>query len=160
MDRETIDAAIEQYSKRIGHVIGVSKKFVIDQRINDIFGALTENPDPMHNDVAWAKSSPFGGTIVYGYLQLAMAAMIWKDIGMPIYTSEEAYTLNYGLDKVRFPASLRVGIPAQGTVKMLGVERKTKDRIVWRFEVSLRQEGSDKPTMVAEALFATVFYNA
>jgi hypothetical protein len=54
MDRETIDVAIEEYSKRIGEVIGVSKKFIIDQRINDIFGALTENSDPMHNDVARA----------------------------------------------------------------------------------------------------------
>ena len=66
----------------LGEVIGVSKKFVIDQRINDIFSAVIENLDPMHNDPGWANASPFGSTIVYGYLQLSLAAMIWKDIGM------------------------------------------------------------------------------
>jgi acyl dehydratase len=159
MDRETIDAAIEEYGKRIGEVIGVSKKFVIDQRINDIFGAVIENLDPMHNDPGWANASPFGSTIVYGYLQLSLAAMIWKDIGMPIYTSDKAYSLNYGLNRVRFPAPLRVGVPAQGTVRMLSVERKSKYQILWRVEFTITQEGSQRPSMVAEALFATIFYN-
>ncbi len=159
MDRATVEAAIEKYGNRVGEVIGVSKKFVIDQRTNDIFGALTENPDPMHNDVHWAKASPIGSTIVYGYLQVSMLAMIWKDIGLPIYSSDVAYTLNYGLNKVRFPSYLRVGIPAHGKVKMLGVERKNKDQILWRFEASIEQEGNPKPTMVAEAIFTILFYN-
>ena len=159
MDRATVEAAIEKYGKRVGEVIGVSKKFVIDQRTNDIFGALTENPDPMHNDVLWAKASPIGSTIVYGYLQVSMLAMIWKDIGLPIYSLDVAYTLNYGLNKVRFPSYLRVGIPAQGKVKMLGVERKSKDQILWRFEARIEQEGNPKPTMVAEAIFTILFYN-
>ena len=119
MDRETIDAAIEEYGKRIGKVIGVSKKFVIDQQINDIFGAVIENLDPMHNDPGWANASPFGSTIVYGYLQLSLAAMIWKDMGIPICTSDKAYSLNYGLNRVRFPTPLRVGVPVQGTVRCL-----------------------------------------
>jgi acyl dehydratase len=158
MDRQIIDAAIEKYSKRISEVIGVSKTFVIDQRINDIFGAVIENLDPMHNDVQWARSSPIGGTIVYGYFQVCLISMIWKDIGMPIYSSDVAYTLNYGLNKVRFPSYLRVGLPAHGKVKMLGVERKNKDQILWRFEVSIEQEGNPKPTMVAEAIFTILFY--
>jgi|SRR5215472_2292087 len=158
MDRQTIDAAIEKYSKRIGEVIGVSKTFVIDQRINDIFGAVIENLDPMHNDVQWARSSPIGGTIVYGYFQVCLISMIWKNIGMPIYSTDVAYTLNYGLNKVRFPSYLRVGIPAHGKVKMLGVERKNKDQSMWRFEVSIEQEGNPKPTMVAEAVFTILFY--
>jgi acyl dehydratase len=160
MDRQTIDAAVEKYRERTGEIIGVSKTFVIDQRINDIFGALTENLDPMHNDVDWARSSPIGTTIVYGYLQVCLISMIWKDIGMPIYTSDAAYTLNYGLDKVRFPSYLRVGLAAQGKVKMLGVERKNKDQIIWRFEVSITQEGNPKPTMVAEAIFTILFYDS
>jgi hypothetical protein len=41
---------------------------------------------------------------------------------------------------------------------MLGVERKNKDQILWRFEVSIEQEGNPKPTMVAEAIFAILFY--
>jgi acyl dehydratase len=159
MDRQAIDAAIEKYGARIGEIIGVSKTFVIDQRINDAFGALSENLDPMHNDVNWATASPIGGTIVYGYLQVSLVSMIWKDIGMPIYTSGAAYTLNYGLNRVRFPSYLRVGVPAQGKVRILGVERKNRDQVIWRFEVTIEQEGNPKPTMVAEAVFAIVFYN-
>lgn len=98
MDRATVEAAIEKYSARVGDLIGVSKKFVIDQRTNGIFAALTENPDPMHNDLIWAKA--IGGTIVYGYLQVSMLTMVWKDIGMPI-SSDVAYTLNYRLNSAR-----------------------------------------------------------
>jgi len=130
MDRETIDAAIEEYGKL--------------------------NLDPMYNDPGWANASPFGSTIVYGYLQLSLAAMIWKDIGI---TSDKAYSLNYGLNRVRFPAPLRVGVPVQGTVRMLSVERKSKYQILWRVEFTITQEGSQRPSMVAEALFATIFYN-
>ena len=160
MDRQTIGAAIEKYSKLSGEIIGISNSFTIDQRTNDIFGALIENLDPMHNDVDWSKASPIGGTIVYGYFQVCLISMIWKNIGMPIYSSDVAYTLNYGLNKVRFPSYLRVGVPAQGKVKMLGVERKNKDQIIWRFEVSIEQEGNPKPTMVAEAVFTILFYNS
>jgi hypothetical protein len=42
---------------------------------------------------------------------------------------------------------------------MLGVETKSKDQIIWRFEVSIEQEGNPKPTMVAEAVFTILFYN-
>jgi acyl dehydratase len=159
MDRATVEAAVEKYGKRVGEVIGVSKKFVIDQRTNDIFGTLIENLDPMHNDVAWSKASPIGGTIVYGYLQVSMLSMVWKDIGMPIYSSDVAYTLNYGLNRVRFPSYMRVGIPVQGKVKMLGVDRKSKDQILWRFEAWFEQDGNPKPTMVAEPIYTILFYN-
>jgi acyl dehydratase len=159
MDRASVEAAVEKYGRRVGDIIGVSKKFVIDQRTNDIFGALIENPDPMHNDPAWAKASPIGGTIVYGYLQVSLLTMVWKDIGMPIYSSDVAYTLNYGLNKVRFPSYMRVGIPAQGKVKMLGVDRKNKDQILWRFEAWFEQEGNSKPSMVAESIFTILFYD-
>ena len=160
MDRQTIDAAIKKYRELSGEFIGTSKSFVIDQRTNDIFGALIENLDPMHNDVDWARASPIGSTIVYGYFQVCLISMIWKNIGMPIYSSDVAYTLNYGLNKVRFPSYLRVGVPAQGKVKMLGVERKNENQIIWRFEVSIEQEGNPKPTMVAEAVFTILFYNS
>ena len=55
MDRQIIDAAIEKYSKRISEVIGVSKTFVIDQRINDIFGAVGPQPSERLSVVALAR---------------------------------------------------------------------------------------------------------
>jgi acyl dehydratase len=76
--RQTIDAAINKYSELSGEIIGTSKSFVIDQRTNDIFGALIENLDPMHNDVDWARASPLGSTIVYGYFQVCLISMIWR----------------------------------------------------------------------------------
>ena len=160
MKRATVEEAIAFYSHKIGEVIGISEEFVIDQRLNDVFGEITENPDPMHNDKEWAEKSSFGGTIVYGFLQLSLVSKIWKEIGMPIYTSDESYTLNYGVDRVRFPAPLRVGEPARGTVRLLDVEQRDRDRVMWRYEVSIHQKGLEKPTMVAEILFAILFYNS
>ena len=48
MKREDVENAMREYEGKIGEVIGVSKKFVIDQKMNDIFGTIIENPDPMH----------------------------------------------------------------------------------------------------------------
>ncbi len=158
MKREDVENAMREYEGKIGEVIGVSRKFVIDQKMNDIFGTIIENPDPMHNDPEWAAASPLGGTVVYGWLQLALTTVIWKDLGLPLVTSNEAYALSYGVDKVRFTSGLRVGVPVQGTVRILEIKRRKEDQVLWRYEVTLNQEGSEKPTMVAEVILALVYY--
>lgn len=158
MKRGTVEAAVEHFSAKIGHVIGVTKEFSIDQRMNDVFGALTGNPDPMHNDPEWAETSPLGGPVIYGFLQSSLITGFWKELGMPLVTSDESYTFNYGLDRLRFPSSLDVGATAQATLRILDIERKGADKIIWRYEVTINQKGRDKPTMVAEVVFCTVFY--
>ena len=160
MKREDVEAAEKQLSGKLGQVIGVTKEFIIDQRLNDVFGALTGNPDPMHNDPEWAETSPLGGTVIYGFLQSSLITGFWKELGMPLVTSDESYTFNYGLDRLRFPSSLDVGAPAQATLRILDIDRKSADKIIWRYEVTLRQRGRDKPTMIAEVLFCTVFYRS
>ena len=158
MKWQDVERAVREYETRVGEVIGVSRDYVIDQKMNDIFGTIIENPDPMHNDPEWAAQSPLGGTVVYGFLQLALTTVIWKDIGMPLVTSDEAYALNYGVDRVRFPASLRVGVPARATVRLLDISRRGDDQVLWRCEVTLTQHGSKKPSMVAEIIIDLVHY--
>jgi acyl dehydratase len=155
-----VESAVREYQRRIGEVIGVSKEYVIDQKMNDIFGTVIENPDPMHNDPDWAAQSPLGGTVVYGFLQLALTTVIWKDLGLPLVTSDEAYALNYGVDRVRFPSSLRVGTPAQATVRLLDITRRGEDQVLWRCEMTLQQQGNEKPSMVAEIIIDLVHYGS
>lgn len=155
---EDVERAVREYEPRVGQVIGESREYVIDQKMNDIFGTIIENPDQMHNDPEWAAGSPLGGTVVYGFLQLALTTVIWKDLGLPLVTSEEAYALNYGVDRVRFPASLRVGVPARATVRLLDITRRGADQILWRCEVTLTQQGNEKPSMVAEIIIDLVHY--
>ncbi len=153
-----VEAAVRQYQPRIGEVIGVSRDYVIDQKMNDIFGTIIENPDQMHNDPSWAAESPLGGTVVYGFLQLSLTTVIWKELGLPLVTSDEAYALNYGVNRVRFPSSLRVGMPAQAAVRLLDIKRRGEDQVLWTCEVSLQQRGSKKPSMVAEIIIDLVRY--
>ena len=93
MKWEDVERAVREYEPRVGQVIGESGEYVVDQKMNDIFGTVIENPDVMHNDPEWAAQSPLGGTVVYGFLQLALTTVIWKDLGMPLVTSDEAYAL-------------------------------------------------------------------
>lgn len=158
MKRELVEATIAEYSGRIGEVIGVTDEFVIDQQTNDAFGHLTDNPDPMHNDPEWARNTPLGGTVVYGFLQASLISRFWKEIGMPLVTTDESYMFNYGIDRMRFPESLHVGAPARATVTLLGIERKSADKVLWKYRVEIHQVGKKKPSTVADVLFCTVFY--
>ena len=56
----------EELKTRVGTEVGVTDWFTIEQKMADVFGALTGNPDAMHNDPEWAKHSPWGGTIAHG----------------------------------------------------------------------------------------------
>ena len=113
-----IEQIIEGYRAKIGEVLGVTEDFSIRQSEIDVFGALTQNIDPMHNDPEWGKEGPWGSTIVHGLFLLSYVAKFWKEIGVPIYTNEKMYSLNYGLNRVRFISPFLVDVPGRATVRL------------------------------------------
>ncbi len=147
-----IEQIIEGYRAKIGKVLGVTEDFSIRQSEIDVFGALTQNIDPMHNDPEWGKEGPWGSTIVHGLFLLSYVAKFWKEIGVPIYTNEKMYSLNYGLNRVRFISPFLVDVPGRATVRLLDVEDKGENRFLLPSEITVNQDGSKKPNMVAELL--------
>src|SRR5579862_9208660 len=85
----------------IGELIGLSEWLTITQKMISEFGAVTQDPDPMHLDLEWAaRNGPFGGTIAYGFLTLSLLTTLFNSaVGDPPSRdrhSKGAY-VNYGL---------------------------------------------------------------
>lgn len=147
---------IKEYKGKIGEIIGTTPDFVVNQTEMDVFGAITQNMDPQHNDPAWGATSPWGSTIVHGMMMVSYIGKFWKEVGVPIYTTEKMYSMNYGLNKVRFPSVFLPNVPGRATIRLLDIQDKGDGRYLLLSECSVHQDGNEKPTMVAEFLVMIV----
>ncbi len=133
----------------VGSEIGVSDWMTIDQdRVNQ-FADATDDHQWIHVDPDMAKAGPFGGTIAHGFLTLSLvvtlAGQVDLDLGSP------KMGINYGLEKVRFPAPVPVGSRIRARVKLVSVAEVSGGLQVNRL-VTIEVEGEDKPAMVAETV--------
>jgi acyl dehydratase len=139
---------IAAVQEREGSHLGYSDWLEVTQERVDQFAEATGDFQWIHVDPERAKEGPFGTTIAHGYLTLSLASYL-----LPQIVRYEGFTMavNYGLDKVRFPAPVRVGARiragaelAQVTEVGTGVQVKTL--------VTIEVEGGDKPACVIESL--------
>ena len=134
----------------IGQELGVSDWHLVTQPEINAFADATHDHQWIHVDVERAKKeSPFGGPVAHGYYTLALApylmAQIWSVQGVKM-------GVNYGLNRLRFPAPVLVGkrVRARATLnKVEDVPGGIQVTVGITFEV----EGSDKPVCVAEGVY-------
>ena len=132
----------------VGTHLGYTEWREMEQdRVNQ-FADVTDDHNYIHVDVEKAKASPFGGTIAHGYLTLALAAPITMQL---LNVTDAKVGLNYGLDKVRFPAPLRVGAKWRGGAQIASVD-EVPGGLQVKLVATIEVEGSEKPAMVAECL--------
>jgi acyl dehydratase len=132
----------------VGSHIGYTEWREMEQERVNNFADVTDDHNFIHVDVERAKETPFGGTIAHGYLTLSLAA----PIGMQLLKVTDAKVgINYGLDKVRFPAPLKVGAMWRGGVEILSVE-EAGGGLQIKTRTTVEVQGSEKPAMVAECL--------
>jgi acyl dehydratase len=135
-------------SDHVGSHIGFTEWQTMEQeRVNE-FADATDDHQYIHVDVERAKASPFGGTIAHGYLTLSLLASITSQL---LQVTDAVAGINYGLDRVRFPAPLPVGSQWRGGAEIVSVDDVPGGKQV-KFKVTIEVKGSDKPAMVAEAL--------
>jgi acyl dehydratase len=131
-----------------GETLGTSSWHEVTQQDIDAFADVTGDHQWIHVDTERAKDTPFGGTIAHGYYTLSLAPgfsdQIFKLEGI-------AFGINYGLNKVRFPAPLPVGGKVRMKAKVAGVESIQGGAQV-TLELTFEHEGSEKPVCVAETL--------
>jgi acyl dehydratase len=138
----------DELKAKIGEELGASKWHEVTQERIDAFADSTEDHQWIHVDPERAKDTPFGGTIAHGLYTLSLG----PKFSYAMFTLEGfAFGLNYGYDKVRFPAPVPVG----SKVRMRATLSKVDDvpgglqlTITQTFEV----EGGEKPVCVAESL--------
>jgi acyl dehydratase len=117
------------------------------ERVNQ-FADATDDHQYIHVDAERAKLTPFGGTIAHGYLTLSLVAPV---LGQLLTVTDATIGVNYGLDKVRFPAPLPVGAQWRGGAELAEV-KELPGSVQLKLLVTIEVQGSEKPSMIAEAL--------
>ena len=149
----TLEAALAEFTPKIGSLLHLSPWITMTQERIDHFADLTGDHQWIHVDPERARSeSPFGGTIAHGYLVLALHPSLRGHAGenTPPFPGVTR-TINYGLDRLRFPSPVRAGARLRGRFELLDVaERNGALRLVERFTVEL--ESGAKPACVAEVV--------
>jgi acyl dehydratase len=132
----------------VGHHLADSDWIAIDQRRIDLFAEATGDHQWIHVDPQRAAAGPFGATVAHGFLtlsllpEMAASAFAMDDVTMGV---------NYGLNRVRFPAPVPVDSRLRGHFKLLSYEAIAGGAQL-TVEVTMEREGSAKPVCIAESV--------
>lgn len=134
---------------RVGESLGVSGWVLVEQDSVDTFARLTGDEQWIHVDPERAGDGPFGTTVQHGFLTLGMSTgLLWSVVTVGGFE----LILNYGLNKVRFPAPLRVGSRFRMHVDLAEVKELDKGTEVV-YHLTYEVEGESKPCCVADLVF-------
>jgi len=138
------DAALQ-----IGRTFGPTEwRPMTQQRVNQ-FAEITGDHNFIHVDPVRARQTPFGGTIAHGYLTLSLLGPISQEL---LVVKDAKTSINYGLNKLRFPAPLPVGAEFRGHGRIVEVTPfEAGIQVLAAFTIDVK--GAPKPALVAECLF-------
>ena len=135
----------------IGSELGVSSWVTVDQTMINQFAECTNDHQWIHVDVDRAKrESPFGAPVAHGYLMLSLIAGMSYEIGAKPEGTVAAF--NYGMDKVRFIAPVKVGSKVRLRSTLMAFDEKGPGQYLMKSNNVLEIEGEDKPALIAETL--------
>lgn len=140
--------SLESLKKFVGREVGVTDWLTITQDRIHQFAEATEDRQWIHTDPYRArKESPYGATIAHGFLTLSLLSYFVKqtlDIRGGVRMG-----INYGLNRVRFPATVRAGSRIRARVSLLSM-KDIREAVEAVFSITVESEGSEKPCCVAE----------
>ncbi len=148
---------VAELKELIGQELGVSEWVEITQERVNAFADATGDHQYIHVDPERAKQTFFGGTIAHGYLTLSLIPYLGSLRGGTRIDLGGRMGVNYGLNKVRFPAPVPVGSRIRSRHKLVAVEEVGDRAVQMTSEVTIEVEGQDKPACVAETLSRTYF---
>jgi acyl dehydratase len=141
---------VEGLKSLVGQEIGPSDWRTVTQQDINLFAELSGDDQWIHVDVERAKNeSPFGTTVAHGNLTLSLIDGLRRDL---MASSGFALGVNYGWNKVRFPAPVPAGSKVRGRAEVVSVDEVGGNwwQVVTRF--TLEVEGSEKPCCVADSV--------
>ena len=141
---------VEHLHARVGEELGASSWLTVDQERIDRFAEATEDRQFIHIDPAAAAQTPYGGTIAHGFLSLSLLSRMAAEVMLVPPTLKMA--VNYGLDRVRFIAPVRVGSRVRGRFTLDAVEDKAPGQYLLRHNVTVDIEHHPKPALTAQWL--------
>lgn len=139
---------LDEMRAQVGEELGVSDWHEVTQAEIDAFAQVSGDHQWIHTDPERATQTPFGGTIAHGYYTLSLHPMFAAQI---VRFEGFAFAVNYGLNKVRFPAPLPVGNRVRMRAALADVENVLGGAQV-TMRLTFEGEGALKPVCVAEQL--------
>ena len=144
----TVFEGLDQIEAAIGTHIGYSEWMEITQERVDSFADATGDHQWIHVDPARAADGPYGTTIAHGYLTLSLLPVLGAEI---LDIRGFSMMINYGLEKVRFPAAVPVGSRIRAGIELTSLQRKSSG-IQLNSVATVEIEGNDRPALVAETV--------
>ncbi|MFC5927096.1 MaoC family dehydratase [Micromonospora vulcania] len=140
--------SVDELAAAVGETLGPGPWQRIEQSRVDLFADATDDHQWIHLDPVRAASGPFGGTIAHGYLTLSLlpslASQLYRVQGV-------AMGVNYGLNRVRFPAPVRVGASVRATATIAEVS-PVQGGVQMVASITVESDGGGKPVCVAETV--------
>src|SRR5271156_2620428 len=123
-----------------GTNLGTSDWLEIPQRDINMFGQATHDEQWIHVDVEKAASGPVGGPIAHGYLTLSPLIPLWSEI---LVIEQLGMAINYGLNRVRFPAPVPAGAKVRLQATLAEVTDIGNGGVQACIDATMEREGSD-----------------
>ena len=140
---------VDGLRERAGTDLGVSDWVTVDQESIDTFARLTGDEQWIHVDPERSAKGPFGATVAHGFLTLGRSTGLLWNVAV---VDDVAVVLNYGLNKVRFPAPVKVGSRIRMHVTLAELT-DVKNGVEAVYRLTYETEGEVKPPCVADLVF-------
>lgn len=142
-------AHLNELQALVGHPLGTSEWIAIEQPRVHAFAEATDDRQWIHLDAERAAAGPFGTTIAHGFLTLSLLP---RFLETAFRIADARMVVNYGLNRVRFPAPVPVGSRLRAHLRLLAWDALDGGGAQLGIEASIEREGGAKPVCVAEAL--------
>ena len=136
---------VDAWQAGIG-VTRLSDWVIVDQAMIDLFADVTGDRQFIHVDPVAAAETPFGGTVVHGFLTLSLLPRLFE---WAAQAPAPGLLVNYGFDRVRFVQPVRAGSRVRGAFTLVSSQQKRPGRIQQSHEVSVMIEGQEEPALIA-----------
>ncbi|HKT01534.1 MAG TPA: MaoC family dehydratase [Rugosimonospora sp.] len=133
-----------------GQDLGHTGWLEVTQERVDTFADATNDHQWIHVDPELARGGPFGGTIAHGYLTLSLLIPLFSEL---LVLNGIRMAVNYGLNRVRFPAPVPVGAKIRLAGRLVSVEDVKGDGVEVVADFTVEVDGKDKPACVAQAVY-------
>jgi len=140
---------LKEFFDLVGCDLGWGEAHEVTQEMVNLFADATGDHQWIHVDPVRAASGPFGGPIAHGYLTLALAPVFLHDV---LVVEGMSMGVNYGCNKVRFPAPVPVGSKLRLGAKVARVEQ-VGEGVQVVLDLTLQVDGADKPSCVAQVVY-------
>lgn len=145
-----VSVTINDLENYQGVVIGHSPWVTIDQDMINAFADATGDHQWIHVDIERAKrESPWQSPVAHGYLTASLIPRLNSQV---LKVTGTTATINYGLDKLRFPAAVKAGADIRSKVELKNLTRVDEKRVLATYHTTIEIRGEDKPACVADNL--------